>query len=328
MRRIALVNQKGGVGKTTSAVNLGAALARLGQRVLLIDLDPQANATVHLGYLPHQLKKTTYSLLCGGAKPADIILNPSANLWLMPANLDLAGAEMELSTAIGREYVLRDALREVVDYDFILVDCPPSLGVLNVNGLVYVDEIFIPLQCEFFAMHGLSLLMRTVDVVKRRLNPLLTVSRVIPTMYDARKSLARETIKEIQTHFKERVTKTRIRSNVRIAEAPSHGKSVLDYAADSNGAEDFMALARELLGIPDPAPVLVPEDPVEERLTPRPSPTDTTVELKAADVIKAVNPPPMPAPPPPPPAQKLPAGVEAVTLVPQTLVAEAPPVAP
>ncbi len=326
MRRIALVNQKGGVGKTTSTVNLGAALARLGQRILLIDLDPQANATVHLGYLPHQLKKTTYSLLCGGSKPADIILNPSANLWLMPANLDLAGAEMELSTAIGREYVLRDALREVVDYDFILVDCPPSLGVLNVNGLVYVDEIFIPLQCEFFAMHGLSLLMRTVDVVKRRLNPLLTVSRVIPTMYDARKSLARETIKEIQTHFKERVTKTRIRSNVRIAEAPSHGKSVLDYAADSNGAEDFMALARELLGIPDPAPVLVPEDPIAERMTPRPSPTDTTVELQAADVIKAVNPPPLPAPPPPPPVQPLPAGVEAVTLVPQALVAEAPPV--
>ena len=316
MRRIALVNQKGGVGKTTTAVNLAAALARLGHRILLVDLDPQANATVHLGYLPHQLKKTTYHVLCGGVSAPDVVLNPSPNLWLMPANIDLAGAEMELATAIGREYVLRDALRDMTDFDFILVDCPPSLGVLNVNGLVYVDEIFIPLQCEFFAMHGLTLLMRTVEVVKRRLNPLLTVTRVIPTMYDSRKSLARETIREIETHFKDRVTKTRIRANVRIAEAPSHGKSVLDYAPDSNGAEDFLALARELLGVePEPTPTKIDELPA---IVPPPvvhaTPTDTTIAIPVEQVIAKK------------PAEELPSGVEAIVLVPAALVVEAPPV--
>lgn len=254
MRRIALVNQKGGVGKTTTAVNLAAALSKLGRRVLLVDLDPQANATVHLGLLPHQLSRTTYQVLCGGLAVRDALIQAADRLWLLPSNLDLAGAEMELSTAIGREQILKDAMAGIDDFDYALVDCPPSLGVLNINGLLFVDEIFIPLQCEFFAMHGLSLLMRTVEIVRRRLNPRLEVTGVIPSMYDSRKSLARETIREIERHFGSRVFRTRIRSNVRLAEAPSHGKTIFDYAPESNGAEDYLALAREIAGIAHSAP--------------------------------------------------------------------------
>lgn len=254
MRRIALVNQKGGVGKTTTTVNLAAALSELGRRVLVVDLDPQANATVHFGLRPAELKLTTYSLLVGGLPAREVIRQVSPNLFLVPSNLDLAGAEMELSTAIGRELVLRDALQEATDFDFVLVDCPPSLGVLNVNGLVFVQEVFIPLQCEFFALHGLSLLVRTIDIVRRRLNPALAITGVIPTMYDGRKGLSRETIAEIERHFGPKVFRSRIRTNVRLAEAPSHGRSILDYAPDSYGTEDFRALAREVAGIPDPLP--------------------------------------------------------------------------
>ncbi|MBI2933062.1 MAG: ParA family protein [Planctomycetes bacterium] len=268
MRKIALVNQKGGVGKTTTAVNLSAAVARHDRKVLLLDLDPQANATVHFGLRPPELKATTYSLLSGGATPRDAMREVARNLWIIPSSLDLAGAEMELSTQIGREYVLREALRDLADFDFIFVDCPPSLGVLNVNGLVFVDEIFIPVQCEFFALHGLSLLLRTVELVKRRLNPGLTVSAFVPCMYDARKGLARETVGELERHFQGRVFGTRIRANVRLAEAPSHGMTIFDYAPDSNGAEDYDALAREILGLPKAEP----QPPAPEQATPNPAP--------------------------------------------------------
>ena len=261
MRRIALVNQKGGVGKTTTAVNLAAGLATIGKRVLLIDLDPQSNTTINFGLRPHELKLTTYSILVGGVPPAEVIRQIAPNLFLIPASIDLAGAEMELSTQFGREQILRDAMQTVGDYDFCLVDCPPSLGILNVNGLVFVNEVFIPMQCEFFALHGLSLLVRTIEVVKKRLNPTLDVTGVVACMYDSRKGLSRETVREIEKHFGPRVFTTKIRTNVRLAEAPSHGKSIFDYAPDSYGTEDYLALAREVAGLPiDPIPLIMPGD--------------------------------------------------------------------
>src|SRR6185295_7880157 len=246
MRKIALVNQKGGVGKTTTAVNLSAAISRLDRKVLLVDLDPQSNATVSLGIPPDQQKNTTYALLNGGPfQPLDL----SPTFHLVPSNIELAGAEMELTSVIGREIVLRDALADVTGYDFMILDCSPSLGLLSVNALTTAKEVMVPLQCEFLALHGISLLIRTVDLVRKRLNPELSITGVIPCMYDARKGLARDVVVEIEKHFGSKVFKSKIRSNVRLAEAPSHGKSIFDYAPDSFGAEDYLALAREIVGI-------------------------------------------------------------------------------
>src|SRR5436190_13621797 len=245
MRKIALVNQKGGVGKTTTAVNLSSAIARLDRRVLLIDLDPQSNATISLGVIPHEQENTSYTLLNGGPL---VPIKLSDNLHLVPSNIELAGAEMELTSVIGRESILRDALAEVTGYDFMILDCSPSLGLLSVNSLTTANEVMVPLQCEFLALHGISLLLKTVELVKKRLNPQLSITGVIPCMYDVRKGLARDVVVEIEKHFGDKVTKTKIRSNVRLAEAPSHGKSIFDYAPDSNGAEDYLALARQIVG--------------------------------------------------------------------------------
>src|SRR5882672_7320661 len=245
MRRIALVNQKGGVGKTTTAVNLSAAIARLDRRVLLIDLDPQSNATVSLGVPPDQQKNNTSYGLLNGAPFQPIELSP--NFHLVPSNIELAGAEMELTSVIGREIVLRDALSGVTGYDFMILDCSPSLGLLSVNALTTAKEVMVPLQCEFLALHGISLLMRTIDLVRKRLNTELSITGVIPCMYDVRRGLAG--VVEIEKHFGNKVFKSKIRSNVRLAEAPSHGKSIFDYAPDSYGAEDYLALAREIVGI-------------------------------------------------------------------------------
>jgi chromosome partitioning protein len=263
MRKIALVNQKGGVGKTTTAVNLSAAIARLDRRVLLIDLDPQSNATISLGVPPHeQQQNTSYALLNGAP------LNPiklSDNLHLVPSNIELAGAEMELTSVIGRESVLRDALAEVTGYDFMILDCSPSLGLLSVNSLTTANEVMVPLQCEFLALHGISLLLKTVELVKKRLNPALNITGVIPCMYDVRKGLARDVVVEIEKHFGSKVFRTKIRSNVRLAEAPSHGKSIFDYAPDSNGAEDYMSLGREVIGIEQIEKLAVAKPAVAQR---------------------------------------------------------------
>jgi chromosome partitioning protein len=256
LRKIALVNQKGGVGKTTTAVNLSAGLATLGKKILLIDLDPQANATLSFGINLYDLKKSTYSVLTAVNKPDESIIKVRENLYLLPSNIDLAGAEVEFSSAVGREYILKDAMKNTIDFDFIFVDCPPSMGLLNINALSYVNEIFIPIQCEFFALQGVSLLLKTIELVRKRLNPELTLSGVIMCMFDARKILSRDVAKEIEKFFSNefplgnpKIFKTFIRTNVKLAEAPSFGKSIFDYAPDSHGAYDYINLAKEVLGI-------------------------------------------------------------------------------
>ena len=256
MRRIALMNQKGGVGKTTTCVNLGAALARRGLRVLLVDMDSQANLTVHLDIRPDALEKSVYDLLTARATLAELI-RPTSTLGMdvAPASLDLAGAEMELVSTVGREQILREALDRLEageggaaePYDFLLVDCPPSLGLLAVNALTAVREVIVPLQAEFFALQGMARLREVVGLVEKRLNPGLAVLGILPSMVDSRTTLSREVLTEIRGFFGAAVFGTAIRRNVKLAEASSHGRTVFEYAPDSNGAADYAALAEEVL---------------------------------------------------------------------------------
>jgi chromosome partitioning protein len=259
MRRIALVNQKGGVGKTTSAVNLGAALALQGRRVLLVDLDPQANLSTHLGLRVDLDEATSYSVLCRGTKLADAV-RPTAlpNLYVVPTNLDLSGAELELASALGRENILRDAIEEntrereasgLPAWDFVLFDCPPSLGLLSVNGLVASTEVFIAVQTEFFALQGMSKLREVVALLQRRLNPQLRLTGIIPCLYDTRLRLAREVLAELRRYFPEQVFPRPIHSNIKLAEAPSYGQTIFEYAPESSGARDYRALGAAVLGI-------------------------------------------------------------------------------
>jgi chromosome partitioning protein len=251
MRTVALMNQKGGVGKTTCAVNLGAAMAALGQRVLLIDMDPQANLGLHLDLDIHELEHSTYSVLAGRSSVRDaVVRDVRPNVAVLPANIDLSGAEVELMSAVGRETLLRDRLRAYLreePHDFVLVDCPPSLGLLSLNALTAVREVFIPLQTEFFALQGMTRLLDVVALIKERLNPDLEVTAIIATLFDARTNLSREVVEEIRRYFGPKVCETVVRANVRLAEAPSHGQTIFDYAPDSHGAEDFERLAREIL---------------------------------------------------------------------------------
>jgi chromosome partitioning protein len=254
MRRIALVNQKGGVGKTTTAVNLGAALARRGQRVLLIDLDPQANLSTHLGLRVEDSALTSYGVLCANTKVADAIVATSTpGLMVLPTNLDLSGAELELANALGREALLRDALeqfeREQSDapYDFALFDCPPSLGLLSINGLVAAQEVFIAVQTEFFALQGMTKLVEIVQLIQRRMNPKLQITGIVPCLYDSRLRLAREVLAELRRYFPHQAFTRPIQSNVKLAEAPSYGQTIFEYAPESSGARDYAALADEVL---------------------------------------------------------------------------------
>ncbi len=260
MRSIAIMNQKGGVGKTTTAVNLSAALAAAGQRVALIDLDPQAHATLHLGVEPQPEELSIYNILTGKTRLGEVLRPVSENFWLVNSSLDLAAAEIELVGVIGREIILRDKLRDdppAVDY--VLIDCPPSLGILTLNALAAVTEVFIPLQPHFFALHGLSKLLETVDLVASRLNDKLRLSGVILCMFDANTRLAVEVGQDVETFFANargqstpwadaEIFPTRIRRNIRLAEAPSFGQSIFQYAPDSNGADDYRRLAEEVAG--------------------------------------------------------------------------------
>ncbi len=245
-----LVNQKGGVGKTTTAINLVAYLAQLGQRVLLIDLDPQANATSSLGMDKNRVTGGVYDTLVNGATARDYVLHsPQLKLALLPSSPALAGAEVELVPLLARESQLRNALEPALaQYDYVLIDCPPSLGLLTINGLVAArDGVIIPVQCEYLALEGLSQLTNTIARVRAALNPQLVIRGLVMTMYDARASLSQQVVAEVRKHFPGRVFAAIIPRSVRLAEAPSHGLPISLYAPNSPGAQAYRALAEELL---------------------------------------------------------------------------------
>jgi chromosome partitioning protein len=265
MRSIAIMNQKGGVGKTTTAVNLCAALVESGKNVCLIDLDPQAHATLHLGVSVQDGEPTIYDVLLDETPVSSARRRVADGLSLVPSHLDLAAAELELAGEVGREVILRDKLNsDDGAFDFLVVDCPPSLGVLTINALAAVREIFLPLQPHFLALHGLSKLLRTVEVVAKRLNHDLRLSGVVLCMYESGTRLAAEVAADVDDFFDQRAAggapwahgrtfTTRIRRNIRLAEAPSFGQSIFQYAPQSHGAEDYRQLAREVLGLSDAA---------------------------------------------------------------------------
>ena len=244
-----LVNQKGGVGKTTTAINLGAYLAHFGQRVLVVDLDPQANATSCLGVDKATVGGGTYEALLGGGAVPFILLNERLKLALLPSSPALAGAEVELVEELAREMRLKKALEPLLDrYDYILVDCPPSLGLLTINGLVAAkDGVLVPVQCEYLALEGLGMLTQTIQRVRSALFPELKVRGVILTMYDPRTNLSSDVVSEVNRHFPGQVFKSIIPRSVRLAEAPSYGLPILEYAPSSNGAQAYEELTRQLL---------------------------------------------------------------------------------
>lgn len=247
---ITICNQKGGVGKTTTAINLATSLALNGQKILLIDLDPQANATSGAGINKHDIQKSTYHVLLEEMELKDIVVTTAVeNFLLAPANLDLTGAEVELVGALGREHRLRRALlREKNNYDYILVDSPPSLGLLTINALCAADSVLIPVQCEYYALEGLTQLHNTIKLVRDNLNPNLNIEGILLTMADYRTNLTREVIQEARQHFKDKVFTTVIPRNIKLTEAPSFGKPIALYDKDSVGAQKYLELAQELTG--------------------------------------------------------------------------------
>ena len=258
MRSIAVLNQKGGVGKTTTAVNLSAALAEKGQRVCLVDLDSQAHASLHLGLALADDDRSIYDVLMNSVSVEEIRQSIDKNLWLVPSHLNLAASDMELANEVGRELILRDKLELAAGrFDYLIIDCPPSLGLLTINALSAVDEVFLPLQPHFLALHGLSKLLRTIDVVSQRLNDRLQLTGVVLCMYDSGTRLAGEVTSDVEQFFagqaetgkawaQAKTFATRIRRNIRLAEAPSFGQSIFQYAPRSAGSEDYRALAEEV----------------------------------------------------------------------------------
>jgi chromosome partitioning protein len=261
MRRIAVINQKGGVGKTTTAVNLAAALARQGERVCVLDLDPQAHATTHFGVEPDGDRPSVYDVLVRGRPLADVRRDVGPNLTLITSDINLAASEVELAGVVGREVILREALAQDAErFDYMLRDCAPSLGVLTINALAAADEVFSPLQPHFFALHGLSKLLETTALVGRRINPAVRVSGVVVCLYDGATRLAQEVVRDLTSFLvagrkanvpwsAARVFDSKVRRNVKLAECPSFGKTIFEYAPKSSGAEDYAALAREVSGV-------------------------------------------------------------------------------
>ena len=248
-RTIAIANQKGGVGKTTTAINLSSCLVEAGQRVLTIDFDPQGNATSGLGLEKGEIEETVYEMMLGDCELEDCLQRDvQRNLDVLPSDSNLAGAEIELLDVERKEYVLKQHLEKVRDqYDFIIIDCPPSLSLLTINALVAADTVLVPIQCEYYALEGLSQVLRTVSLVRKKMNPALELEGVVFTMYDARTNLSLQVVENVKNNLNERIYKTIIPRNVRLAEAPSHGMPINLYDSKSTGAESYRLLAAEVI---------------------------------------------------------------------------------
>ena len=246
---IAISNQKGGVGKTTTAINLAAALGVLEYKVLLVDADPQANSTSGVGFDPRNIKTSIYECLINEIAPRDAILHTdSPNLDILPAHIDLVGAEIELINLPNREKMMKASLAQIKDdYDFIIIDCSPSLGLITINSLVAADSVIIPIQCEYFALEGLGKLLNTVKIVQQRLNPDLDIEGLLLTMYDIRLRLSNQVVEEVKTHFQQLMFDTIIQRNTKLGEAPSHGQTIIMHDVSSKGAINYLNLAREIL---------------------------------------------------------------------------------
>lgn len=245
---ISITNQKGGVGKTTTSINLSASLVKRGKRILLIDMDPQGNATVGCGVDPEEIENTIYDVLLNESTAAQAIASSECGVDVMSANGELAGAQVELLNEIGREMRLQKALAcEQDNYDYIFIDCPPALNVLTINALVASDSVLIPMQCEYFALEGLSALIATIRKIRETLNPKLSIEGLLRTMFDKRNSLSGEVSKQLEAHFGDKVYDTIVPRNVRLAEAPSYGEPAIEYAPGSKGARSYLLLADEML---------------------------------------------------------------------------------
>ena len=246
---IAIANQKGGVGKTTTAINLTSCLAEVGKKILLVDIDPQGNATSGVGVDKDQLENTSYELFIGNCTLEDCIVESQvSNLWVLPSNVNLSGAEIDLIGVDNREYILKNEINSIRDeYDFIIIDCPPSLNILTVNAMTTADSVLVPIQCEYYALEGLSQLIHTINLVQERLNPELDIEGVVFTMYDARTNLSLEVVENVKANLRQTVYKTIIPRNIRLAEAPSYGLPINLYDSKSIGAESYRLLAQEVI---------------------------------------------------------------------------------